>query len=277
VRELLLTTAAPVGFCANSLLTRKALGAGVIDPVSFMTVRLVTGAVTLWLLASIRRAPAVRDRGSWLAAAALAVYAIAFTIAYTRIGAGVGALLLFGSVQVTMIAAGLVRGHRPTLADWLGVGLALVGLIVLTRPGQSAPDAIGALLMIAAGACWGGYSMAGRQSRDPLGATTWNFVRAGAAAVVFALAAQSSSPMHADAAGLWLALASGSLASGVGYTLWYAALPSLSPVRAAVVQMSVPVATALAAALLLGEALTWRLAGAAALVAAGVWLTTRRK
>jgi drug/metabolite transporter (DMT)-like permease len=277
VRVLLLTTAALVGFCANSLLTRKALGADLIDPVSFMTVRLVTGALTLWVLSTIRRAPATSDRGSWLAAAALAGYAIAFTMAYTSIGAGVGALLLFGAVQVTMIATGLVRGHRPGSLDWTGVSLALVGLVVLTRPGQSAPDVIGALLMVVAGACWGGYSMAGRASRDPLGATTWNFGRASAASVVFALTARTWSPTHAGGAGLWLAAASGSLASGVGYTLWYAALPSLSPVRAAVVQMSVPVATALAAALLLGEALTLRLAIAAALVAAGVLLTARKK
>jgi drug/metabolite transporter (DMT)-like permease len=274
VRVLLLTTAALVGFSANSLLTRSALSSGrMIDPASFTAIRLVTGAVTLLLLVRLRRAPAEASRGSWTSALALAGYAVLFTLAYTRIGAGVGALLLFGAVQITMIATGLVRGERPARIDWLGLALAFAGLVVLTLPGAAAPDLAGSVLMAGAGACWGAYSLAGRGNRDPLGATAGNFLQAAAMGVVFFGVAAAQTTVHVSLAGLLLASASGSLASGVGYTLWYAALPSLASWRAAIVQLTVPVATAIAATLILGESLSTRLVVAAALVATGVWLT----
>jgi drug/metabolite transporter (DMT)-like permease len=273
VRVLLLTTAALVGFSANSLLTRSALNAGQIDPASFTAVRLITGALTLLLLTRLRSPVAAASRGSWRSALALAGYAVFFTLAYTRIQAGAGALVLFGAVQVTMIGTGLVRGERPAWVDWLGLALAFTGLLVLNLPGAAAPDPVGAILMLAAGACWGVYSLAGRGSRDPLGATAGNFFRASAAGVLFVGVAAARASVHASPSGLLLATASGSLASGVGYTLWYAALPSLAAWRAAIVQLTVPVATALAATVVLGETLSARLVMAAALVAVGVWLT----
>jgi drug/metabolite transporter (DMT)-like permease len=270
MRPFFLTSVALIGFAANSLLTRGALGADRLDAASFTSVRLLTGALTLAVLVRLRaRAPA--ERGSWRSAMALAGYAIAFTLAYRRIGASVGALVLFGSVQVTMIGTGLLRGERPARIDWAGVALALSGLLVFTIPGVNAPDVIGTALMAVAGACWGAYSLAGRGSRDPLGATAGNFARA--ALVGLAFAAVSFASWHVTPGGLWLAAASGSLASGVGYTLWYAALPSLSAWRAGVVQLVVPVLTALSAAALLGESITSRLLIAAALVASGVVLT----
>lgn len=260
-------------FAGNSLLTRGALGTDRLDAASFTSVRLLTGALTLALLVQLRARPAdVRnERGSWQSAAALAGYAIAFTLAYRRIGASVGALVLFGSVQVTMIGTGLVRGERPARVDWAGVALALGGLLVFTIPGVNAPDALGTALMAAAGACWGVYSLAGRGSRDPLGATAGNFARAAVFGAAFAAVFYPS--WHITPGGLGLAAASGSLASGVGYTVWYAALPSLSAWRAGLVQLVVPVLTALAAAALLDESITSRLVVAAALVAAGVVLT----
>jgi drug/metabolite transporter (DMT)-like permease len=271
VRVFWLTSAALIGFSANSLLTRAALSAGRIDPASFTVLRLLTGAVTLAILIGGRRQPRA-DRGSWRSAAALAGYAIFFTLAYTRIGAGVGALILFGSVQVTMIGVGLARGERPGRLDWLGLLLALAGLLVFTLPGAAAPDLFGTLLMAVAGISWGAYSLAGRQSRDPLGATAGNFLRATALGLL-AFAALGETRPHITTAGASLAAASGSLASGVGYTLWYSALPSLAAWRAAVVQLVVPVLTALAAVLLLDETITSRLAAATALVALGVGLT----
>jgi drug/metabolite transporter (DMT)-like permease len=265
VRVLLLTTAALVGFSANSLLTRSALNAGQIDPASFTAVRLITGALTLLLLTRLRSPVAAASRGSWRSALALAGYAVFFTLAYTRIQAGAGALVLFGAVQVTMIGTGLVRGERPAWVDWLGLALAFTGLLVLNLPGAAAPDPVGAILMLAAGACWGVYSLAGRGSRDPLGATAGNFFRASAAGVLFVGVAAARASVHASPSGLLLATASGSL--------WYAALPSLAAWRAAIVQLTVPVATALAATVVLGETLSARLVMAAALVAVGVWLT----
>lgn len=277
MRVFLLTAAALVGFSANSLLTKSALSAGEIDPASFTAVRLITGALTLLLLTRLRSPVAAASRGSWRSALALAGYAVFFTLAYTRIGAGVGALVLFGAVQITMVGTGLIRGERPARIDWLGLALAFAGLLVLNLPGATAPDPVGAILMAVAGACWGGYSLAGRGSRDPLGATAGNFLRASVAGVLFVGVAAARSSLNATPTGLLLATASGSLASGVGYTLWYAALPSLAAWRAAIVQLTVPVATALAASVILSEALSTRLIIAAALVALGVGLTVHKR
>ena len=281
MRTILFTTAALVGFSANSLLTRAALGAGVIDAPSFTLIRLVTGAVTLAILVRFVTRRALRtdgtsDRapGSWLAALALAGYAVAFTVAYTRIGAAVGALLLFGAVQVTMTGTGLVKGERPKRVDWIGVALAIAGLAVLTLPGASAPDLLGAVLMLAAGACWGVYSLLGRTSRDPLGTTAGNFVRATLLALIALAAALPAASLSWR--GAMLATASGSLASGVGYTFWYAALPALASWRAALLQLLVPILTALLAALWLGEAISPRLLLATAFVTTGIGLTIHR-
>ena len=271
-RLKLCLAAALAGFAANSLLTRAAIGGGLLDPASFALVRIVTGAVVLTSLAR-RLRNAGRSKGpSWFAALALTGYLAAFTMAYTRIGAATGALLLFGAVQLTMVTVGLVRGERPRKIDWAGAGLALAGLLVLTVPGATAPDAAGALLMASAGACWGLYSLIGRASADPLADTATNFVRASAISAV--PLAWWAWPPSGSLEGVAFATASGTLASGLGYTFWYAALPALSAWRAAVLQLIVPVLTAAAAWLLLAEPLTWRLAGAGALVALGVWFTS---
>ncbi|HYN10968.1 MAG TPA: DMT family transporter [Vicinamibacterales bacterium] len=271
VRLFLLTAATLLCFASNSLLTRGALATDRLDWASFTLIRLVTGALTLALLVRLRRAPS-GSGGSWLAGAALAGYAVAFTLAYTLIGAAVGALLLFGAVQATMIGVGLVRGERPARLDWVGVALAISGLLALTVPGVTAPHPAGAVLMIAAGVCWGGYSLAGRGSLNPLVDTTRNFVRATVLAVV--PVAFLASGRRYSTVGVLLAAASGSIASGVGYTLWYSVLPALAAWRAAIVQLIVPVLTALLAAVLLGETITPRLLIATALIACGVWLTT---
>lgn len=273
MRTALLTAAALVGFAANSLLTRSALGAIRIDAGSFTALRLASGALTLLVLARLRGHGTARISGSWGSAVTLGGYAVAFTLAYTRIGAGTGALILFGAVQVTMIGAGLARGERLSPLDWLGLAIAIVGLAVLTRPGLTAPDLAGSALMAAAGACWGVYSLAGRHSRNPLAATTGNFVRATVFGIAFAAAFWSRH--FVTSRGVVLALASGSAASGIGYTLWYAALPGLASWRAAVVQLLVPVVTAGAAVGLLSEPLTPRLVVSMVAVLSGIALTIR--
>jgi drug/metabolite transporter (DMT)-like permease len=273
VRTVLLTSAALVGFAANSLLTRGALGHGWLDAPSFTIVRVATGAATLAVLVRSRATPPTAG-GSWMSAVWLAGYFVAFTLAYTRIGAAIGALLLFGAVQVTMVGLGLARGERPRQIDWLGMSLAACGLLVLTLPGATSPHPLGALLMMTAGICWGLYSLAGRGSRDPLATTAGNFSRS---LVLVLIALVGLLPQrHLTTNGLLLAAASGSLASGVGYTLWYAVLPALAAWRAALVQTITPVLTILLAAAFLGERVTSRLLIATALVAVGVVVTTHR-
>ena len=271
-----------IAFAANSLLTRGALDRHLIDAPSFTLIRLIGGAVMLALLLAVRRAASFgpaepdgpdRERGSWSSALALAGYAVAFTLAYVSIGAGVGALLLFGAVQVTMIGTGFARGDRPLGRDWFGLALAMAGIVWLTVPGASAPDFMGAALMLVAGACWGVYSIAGRGSRDPLAATSGNFWRASILAIV-ALGVLASRGGFTTRGALF-AVASGALASGVGYTLWYSALPALGAWRASLVQLTVPILTGFAAVLLLGEAVSTRLVIAGVLVTTGVWITLR--
>jgi drug/metabolite transporter (DMT)-like permease len=269
-----LTAGALTGFSANSLLTRLALSAGDIDAATFTTIRIVSGAVTLAFVAGRGR---VGRAGSWVSAAALAAYAVAFTFAYLRIGAGMGALLLFGSVQATMIGWGLARGERPGVHAWAGLAIALAGLLVLGAPGLTAPDTLGAILMLAAGVAWGVYSLRGRLVPNPLQATAANFIRA----VPLTLAATLPFVASAGASprGVLLAIASGSVTSGLAYTMWYAALPSLTAWKAAVVQLSVPVVTAAGAVALLGETVTLRLwiAGAAILGGVIVSISTPRR
>jgi drug/metabolite transporter (DMT)-like permease len=264
-RTALLTASAMIGFAANSLLCRAALRGGSIDAASFTAIRLATGAATLALIVTARRS-SVRGEGTWASAAALAAYAVAFSYAYLRIGAAAGALILFGAVQLTMIVGGLLRGERPTLMQWLGWIVALAGLVVINAPRLDPPPASGAALMVVAGVAWGVYSLRGRGIAKPLVATAGNFVRMvpiAAALVVIAFATHA----HATTKGIVLAAASGGLASGLGYSLWYAAVPTLGATRAAVVQLSVPVLTALAAVSLLGETMTTTLlAGGAAIV-----------
>lgn len=275
MRIALLTTAALIGFAANSLLTRGALGGGWLDAPTFTSIRLATGAITLALLVRLRNAGGNPERGSWSSALALAGYAVAFTLAYTRIGAGIGALLLFGAVQVTMIVVGLTRGERPLARDWMAVVLASAGLAWLTVPGATAPNFLGAALMLFAGACWGFYSIAGRSSRNPLATTSGNFWRATVLGVL-ALGLLVD-PAAFTFRGALMATASGALASGVGYTLWYAALPSLAAWRAALLQLSVPIITAAAATVLLAESISPRLMVATVLVCGGVTLSLPRR
>jgi drug/metabolite transporter (DMT)-like permease len=272
LRAALFAATALLGFAANSLLCRTALRPGLIDAASFTAVRIAAGALALLALAAprLRRRGGPWRSGSWGSALALFAYAAAFSYSYLRIGAGTGALLLFGSVQATMLIAGLRAGERLHARSALGTALALLGLVILVLPGLTAPDPIGAALMAAAGVAWGAYSLRGRGATEPLLETAGNFARSVPLALLLLLPALASA--HASRRGIALAALSGALASGVGYSLWYAALPSLGALRAAVVQLAVPVLTAAGAVALLGEEVTARLIAASLVILGGVAL-----
>jgi drug/metabolite transporter (DMT)-like permease len=267
-----LTTVALVSFAANSLLCRAALGGGHADAFTFTALRLLGGAVALGFLARIRKTPAPPSGFAWGSAIALFAYAAGFSLAYVRIPAGVGALLLFAAVQLTMIGAGLVRGERPRPLEGVGLACSLTGLVLLTRPGLARPDALGAGLMLVAGAAWGFYSLRGRGRGDAVAANAASFARAlllslAAGAVAALLGATRLSP-----AGVGLALASGAVASGLGYAVWYAALRGLTATRAAIVQLSVPPLAAAGAVVFLGEDFSPRLLTASVLILGGIAL-----
>jgi drug/metabolite transporter (DMT)-like permease len=273
-RLAVLTILALSGFAANSLLCRLALRGGAIDAGTFTAVRLAAGALMLALIAGPRAAWAAR---SWASGAALAAYAIAFSYAYLAIGAGIGAFILFGSVQATMIGVSVARGEHPTPRQWLGIALALGGLAMLTLPGAQAPPPLAAGAMAAAGVAWGVYSLRGRGATRPIAATAGNFILALPLAIVPALALRASSDAHASALGLGLALASGAIASGLAYACWYAALPHIAAARAAVLQLAVPVLTGIAAVGLLGEPASTRLLGGGAAIVLGIALAILRR
>jgi drug/metabolite transporter (DMT)-like permease len=275
LRTWLLTVVAMTAFATNSILCRMALGAHAIDAASFTAVRLASGALTLALLTLVLRGYHALSAGSWLSGFQLFLYAVAFSFAYRSLSAGTGALILFGAVQATMIISGLLAGERPHPLQWAGLAIALAGLIYLVLPGIAAPSPCGAFLMALAGIAWGFYSLRGRGVQEPISQTTGNFIRA----VPFGLVVWTVSfqGLPARPSGILLAVLSGSLASGLGYVIWYTALRGLSSTRGATVQLSVPVLAAFGGVLFLAEVVTLRLLIASFLILGGVALTVMAK
>ena len=273
-----LTLLALVAFASNSLLTRLALGSHQLDAASFTALRLASGAAMLAALVIARSRSWSALRGAGIAGpVALFVYAAPFSFAYLRIGAAVGALVLFGVVQLTMIGYGIARGERPTPMMWAGLALAAGGLLGLTLPAVARPDPLGVALMAVAGVAWAVYTLVGRGTSDPLAANARSFVWSTPLAML--LVAVARGPVQASGRGVALALISGAVTSGLGYAVWYRALPRLSVTQAAVAQLSVPVIAALGAALTLGETLTARLviSGLAVLAGVALVLTARSR
>ena len=253
---LFLTTLALLAFAANSLLCRLALKHTTIDPASFTAIRLIAGALTLWLVVRIRTRSGT-TLGNWPSASALFAYAATFSFSYVSLPAAAGALLLFGAVQVTMIGYGLWAGERPGKTQALGLCAACAGLGALLLPGLAAPPLQGTLLMLAAGVAWGIYSLRGKGGGDATAVTAGNFLRAAPMAACLGLALLPWASF--DMAGFWYAVSSGALASGLGYAVWYTALRGLTATTAASVQLSVPVIAAAGGVALLDEPLTLRL------------------
>jgi drug/metabolite transporter (DMT)-like permease len=268
---LALTLLALVAFASNSLLTRLALGTHQIDAASFTAIRLASGALALAVLAcATARSLSPLRGGSTAGALALFAYAAPFSFAYLRIGAAVGALVLFGVVQLTMIGYALARGEHPTPAIWLGLVLAAGGLGVLAAPSVTRPEPLGVALMAVAGVAWAVYTLVGRTRSDPLAANARSFLWSAPLAVVLVLVARPGAP--ATLRGATLAVVSGAITSGLGYAVWYRALPRITVTQAAVAQLSVPVIAALGAVALLGESLAPRLVLSGLMVLGGVGL-----
>lgn len=275
MRLFLITSLALIAFAANSVLTRSALAFDQIGPGAFMAIRLVSGAVTLAGLVALRGGlGGMFKHGSAVSAASLLLYAAAFSFAYVTLDAGIGALILFGGVQITMFAGALSGGERPHITRWIGAGLGMVGLAVLFGPRAEQPDLIGALLMTISAVGWGVYSLRGRGVSAPLEATAVNFLIAAPAGLII----WAVFPMGASisAQGVLLAVASGALASGIGYALWYSVLPKLQSTLAAVVQLTVPIIALGGGMVFLGEGVTWSFTLSAALIIAGVLIALRQ-
>jgi drug/metabolite transporter (DMT)-like permease len=269
-----LTALAMLAFAANSLLTRLGVAGEGMDAGLFAVVRVASGAVVLWALVQRRGRPVPLGWHRVRPAAMLALYMAGFSAAYQSLDAGVGALILFGGVQVTMFVGALLAGERMTLPKVLGAAVALTGLAVLVWPGPGfALPLPGVALMLAAALGWGVYSLLGRSEVDPLAGTAANFALCLPMVLPMVLIGEGAASLP----GIVLACVAGGLTSGLGYALWYLVLPRLAATRAAVAQLSVPVLAAAGGVVVLGEALEWRFALAALLVLAGIGLTLWRR
>ena len=269
-RTISFTVLALIAFAANSVLCRLALGDRTIDASSFTVIRLLSGAIVLFLIIKIKNKSEVSTKGSWSASLMLFLYAITFSFAYITLDTGTGSLILFGSVQITMIFLSILSGNRLHVTEWLGVMVSFLGFVYLVLPGITTPSMFGFMLMTVAGIAWGIYTLKGKGSTNPVIDTAYNFLRT--IPFVIILAVLAFNKMSYSSTGILLAVLSGAIASGIGYAIWYSALRGLSTVQAAVVQLLVPVIAAFGGVIFVSEAITLRLTVSAMLILGGILL-----
>lgn len=269
LKTILLTALALIAFAANSVLGRMALGNSFIDASGFTSIRLISGTAILLLIIQINNKNSKPvTKGKWISALLLFIYAISFSYAYNLLDTGTGALILFGAVQISMILISLFNGKKLHFTEWIGVFIAFIGFIYLILPGVTAPSLKGFLLMSVSGIAWGVYSIKGQASTNPLYDTAYNFLKSlPFVAVILLLTFKTE---HYTLKGILLAIISGSITSGIGYTIWYMALKGLTSVQAAVVQLLVPVIAAFGGVIFIAEIITTRLTMASVLILGGV-------
>ena len=279
IKTFTLTSLALIAFAANSVLCRLALGESSIDASSFTIIRLLSGAAILFIIITIKNkldknnSATTKTKGSWHGSLMLFIYALTFSFAYISLDTATGALILFGAVQITMIIINTIKGNRLHFTEWLGVALAFVGFIYLMLPGINTPSAFGFALMTISGIAWGLYTLNGRGSENPLFDTAHNFIKTIPLLVLIGLAQIfMMESTHLTGTGIMLAILSGAIASGVGYSIWYSVLPHLSVVLSAVLQLLVPVIAALGGVLLVNEVITPRLINSALMILGGILL-----
>jgi len=279
IKTLCFTTLALIAFAANSVLCRLALGESSIDAASFTIIRLLSGAATLWMLINLKSILGDKPNSDnksecgWYGSLMLFIYAFTFSFAYITLDTATGALILFGSVQITMVLINILNGHRLHIAEWLGTTLAFTGFVYLILPGINTPSAIGFLLMSISGIAWGLYTLNGRGSQNPLIDTAHNFIKTIPLVMILGIAQiLILKDTQISGSGILLAVASGAIASGIGYSIWYSVLPHLSVVLSAVLQLLVPVIAALGGILFVNEFVTFRLLLSALMILGGIFL-----
>ncbi|MCP4670303.1 MAG: DMT family transporter [Desulfobacula sp.] len=268
-KTIIFTGLTLIAFAANSVLCRLALGERAIDASSFTIIRLMSGVIVLLgILSFNKNKNGSTTRGSWYAGVMLFLYAISFSFAYITLNTATGALILFGSVQITMIISSLISGTRLHVMEWTGVIIAFTGFVYLILPAVTTPSAIGFLLMTVAGIAWGIYTLMGRGSKNPLTDTAYNFFRTIPIAIILLILTIKNSNYSSE--GVLLAVLSGGVTSAIGYTIWYIALGGLSALQAAVLQLLVPVIAAFGGVIFVSETITLRLTVSAIMILGGI-------
>lgn len=276
MRVALFVAIVMLAFAGNSILNRIGVALYGMDPMTFAVLRVGAGALVLLAITRGTGWPVWQDRRRWAGALTLSAYMIGFSWAYLTLGAGLGALILFATVQIVMF--GVAVGHRQSVPPlrWAGMGLAMAGLVVLLWPtGVVRVDPAGALAMVVAGAGWAAYTLLGQQERDATRATAANFTLCLPLMILVVISRMAVGPLPGP--GVATALLAGAVTSGLGYALWYHVLPALPATLAATAQLSVPVIAVLAGILLLGEPLTPRIGAASTLVLCGIALSVLRQ
>ena len=277
IKTFVYTSLALIAFAANSVICRMALKNDAIDPGMFTSIRLGSGALVLIILVLLSKdnKKKIKSKGSWKSAAMLFMYAAAFSYAYVSLDTGIGALIIFGVVQITMISASLLSGYQMNRLEWMGILMALAGFLYLLLPGATAPSLSGFLLMALSGIGWGIYSLRGKKSKKPLVDTAYNFLRALPFLLLISVFLYQES--NYSSKGIFLALLSGVVTSGLGYTIWYLALNGLNGIQASIVQLLVPVLAAIGGVVFIGEPISLRLIVAATMILGGILLLIIRK
>ncbi len=269
LKTILLTALALIAFAANSVICKMALGEELIDAPAFTIVRLLSGAIVLlFILLITKNKSASNQKGSWFSSAMLFLYAISFSFAYNSLDTGTGALILFGAVQISMVTISLFNGNKLDLREWIGMIISFIGFVYLILPGVTAPSPIGFVLMALAGTAWGIYTLQGKKSKDPLRDTAFNFIRTIPFLIVLLFFVYQKISFSYD--GIWLAIISGGITSGIGYTIWYIALRGLTSTQAAVVQLLVPIIAAFGGVLFVSEKITSRLSWSSLMILGGI-------
>ncbi|WP_444997824.1 DMT family transporter [Aliikangiella sp. IMCC44359] len=268
IKLVLITALALVAFAANSILCRLALGANNIDPASFTVIRLLAGTFILMLIVSVKYYGKYSSKGSWSSGFMLFIYAVCFSFAYVTLDTATGALILFATVQITMILFSLFSGNRLLLSEWCGVLLAFIGFVYLFLPEIRTPSVIGFLLMSISGVAWGIYSINGKKSQFPLADTAYNFFRTIPLVIILSFLFFNQAQLSIN--GVIYAVLSGAIASGVGYAIWYTALIALTTTQAAVVQLFVPVIAALGGVVFVDEDITLHLLTSSTMILGGI-------
>ena len=273
IKTILFTGLALIAFAANSVLCRLALGESAIDASTFTIVRLLAGAIVLTVIMRISKIKSNSNtnsstKGSWPASIALFIYGLTFSFAYVTLDTATGALILFGSVQITMILMSIFSGNRLHISEWFGMAIAFTGFVYLILPGVTTPSVIGFLLMTVSGIAWGIYTLKGRGSKNPIMDTAFNFLRTMPFVIILAIVTFKYA--HYSSEGILLAVLSGSIASGIGYMIWYSALSGLSVTQAAVLQLLVPVIAAVGGIIFFSESISFRLTVSSAMILGGI-------